>query len=251
MSTLHKNGLSMPLVEMSIPEAEELIEEALENLSESANADLQRALRFLAPDGYQVVVELCSEHGRSKRRGASASSWNPEEDEIRIYFEPVEEGNEEEEPGDPWNRMSPPVRMRSGARGMRATSVRTWTQDPVALLPEEMDAAVEELCVALAEAERGGHAFIALKWFRDAFLPRKMHAWTRHPEQRQMILAESIQRGRVVTGKIPNPKSPAFPTTTIQLHRVGQAEEVSRPVSDAGLESKPESGRAQTTDEEQ
>ncbi len=246
MSTLHKNGLSMPPAEMTIPEAEELIEETLENLADSANPDLQRALRFLAPDGYQVVVELCSENGRSKRRGASVSSWNPEEDEIRIYFERVDDGDDDEEAGDPWNRASAPVRMRSNVRGARSGTARAWSQEPVALLPEEMDAAVEELCAALAEAERGGHAFIALKWFRDAFLPRKMHLWTRHPEQRQMILAESIQRGRVVTGKIPNPKSPAFPTTTIQLHREGQAEEAVKPMEEANADSE----RALTTDEE-
>lgn len=219
MSTWHKAGLNMQPSDMSIPEAEELIEETLENLAEQENADLQRALRFLAPEGYQVVVELCSENGRSKRRGASAASWNPEEDEIRIYFERAGEDGEDEEPSEPWNRATPPMRVRSGGRTLRSTPARSWSPEPVALLPEEMDAAVEQLCLALAEAERGGHAFIALKWFRDAFLPRKMYGWTRHPEQRQMILAESIQRGRVITGKIPNPKSPAFPTTTIQLHR--------------------------------
>ena len=32
-------------------------------------------------------MELCSENGRSKRRNASADSWSPEEDEVRIYFE--------------------------------------------------------------------------------------------------------------------------------------------------------------------
>lgn len=229
MSTMHKNGLSMSPAEMTIPEAEELIEETLENLSGLGNPAVQRVLRFLAPEGYQVVVELCSENGRSKRRGASVSSWNPEEDEIRIYFERTDGESEEEEPIDPWNRTATPTRMRNAGRGARSTTARTWAQEPVALLPEEMDAAVDELCAALAEAERGGHAFIALKWFRDAFLPRKMHAWTRHPEQRQMILAESIQRGRVVTGKIPNPKSPAFPTTTIQLHREGDADVSAKP----------------------
>ena len=210
---------------MSIPEAEELIEETLENLAEQDNGSLQRALRFLAPEGYQVMVELCSENGRSKRRGASASSWNPDEDEIRIYFERVGEDGEEEEQPEPWNRANAPMRVRNGGRNGRAQTGRNWTPEPVALLPEEMDAAVEQLCGALGEAERGGHAFIALKWFRDAYLPRKMFAWTRHPEQRQMILAESIQRGKVTTGKIPNPKSPAFPTTTIQLHRAGAAGE--------------------------
>ena len=51
-----------------------------------------RALRFLAPPGYQAIVELCSENGRSKRRNASADTWSPEEDEVRIYFERIDDG---------------------------------------------------------------------------------------------------------------------------------------------------------------
>jgi len=45
---------------------------------------------------------------------------------------------------------------------------------------------VKELCAALAEAERGGHAFIALKWFRDSFLPRKAFRWNQHPSRARL-----------------------------------------------------------------
>jgi hypothetical protein len=87
------------------------------------------------------------------------------------------------------------------------------------MIPADLDARVKELCAALAEAERGGHAFIALKWFRDSFLPRKTYRWNQHPESRQAVLAEAIQRGVVLTSKIANPKTPAYPTTTIRLNR--------------------------------
>ena len=99
-----------------------------------------------------------------------------------------------------------------------------------AVLPADMDARVKELCAALAEAERGGHAFIALKWFRDSFLPRKAFRWNQHPETRQAVLAEAIQRGVVLTSKIANPKTPAYPTTTIRLNRAeaGIPEEAQR-----------------------
>ena len=98
------------------------------------------------------------------------------------------------------------------------------------LIPADLDARVKELCAALAEAERGGHAFIALKWFRDSFLPRKAYRWNQHPESRQAVLAEAIQRGVVVTSKIANPKTPAYPTTTIRLNRAeaGMPEEAQR-----------------------
>jgi hypothetical protein len=87
------------------------------------------------------------------------------------------------------------------------------------VMPADMDARVKELCAALAEAERGGHAFIALKWFRDSFLPRKPFRWNQNPETRQLVLAEAIQRGALITSKIANPKTPAYPTTTIRLNR--------------------------------
>ena len=76
---------------LSIPAAEEIIEEALNELAYSQDPGLVRALRFLAPPGYQAIVELCSENGRSKRRNASAEAWSPEEDEVRIYFERIDD----------------------------------------------------------------------------------------------------------------------------------------------------------------
>jgi hypothetical protein len=189
---------------LSVPDAEEIIEEALSELGFSQDPGLMRALRFLAPPGYQAIVELCGENGRSKRRNASAESWSPEEDEVRIYFERTDDSD------------APPRQSRS-----RAPIEQNYEENDnqEAVIPADLDARVKELCAALAEAERGGHAFIALKWFRDSFLPRKAFRWNQHPESRQAVLAEAIQRGVVLTSKIANPKTPAYPTTTIRLNR--------------------------------
>jgi hypothetical protein len=186
---------SVEIGSLSIPDAEEIIEEALNELAASTDPNLAQALPFLAPPGYQAIVELCGENGRSKRRNAMADSWSPEEDEVRIYFE----------------RIDGAVASPRPIRAPRAISVK-------------------ELCSSLAEAERGGHAFIALKWFRDSFLPRKAFRWNQHPESRQAVLAEAIQRGVVVTSKIANPKTPAYPTTTIRLNRAeaGMPDEAQR-----------------------
>jgi hypothetical protein len=209
---------SIENVGLTIPAAEEIIEEALNELAYSQDPGMVRALRFLAPPGYQAIVELCSENGRSKRRDASADIWSPEEDEVRIYFERIEDGE----------TAPRPVRVHS-ASAARAEA-GDEEEEPEAVLPEDMDARVKELCAALAEAERGGHAFIALKWFRDSFLPRKTYRWNRNPESRQAVLAETIQRGVVLTSKIANPKTPAYPTTTIRLNRAeaGITEEAPR-----------------------
>ena len=71
---------SVDVNNLSIPDAEEMIEEALNELTYSSDPGLARVLHFLAPPGYQAIVELCSENGRSKRRNAFADSWSPEED---------------------------------------------------------------------------------------------------------------------------------------------------------------------------
>jgi len=219
---------------LSIPAAEEVIEEALNELAYSQDPGLARALHFLAPPGYKAMVELCSESGRSKRRNASADTWSPEDDEVRIYFERLTNGK----------APSRPVRAHRAALSPAVTSPAVtspaFEEDDAqqAILPVDMDTRVKELCTALAEAERGGHAFIALKWFRDSFLPRKAYRWNQHPETRQSVLAEAIQRGVVLTSKIANPKTPTYPTTTIRLNRAeaGIPEEAQRfhPVSMQG-----------------
>jgi hypothetical protein len=209
---------SLETSHLSIPDAEEIIEEALNELAATTDPSLLQALPFLAPPGYQAIVELCSENGRSKRRNASANTWSPEEDEVRIYFERIDG----EEPAPRPGRVS---------RAIVASGLDDEDGDgQESLLPADQDARVKELCTALAEAERGGHAFIALKWFRDSFLPRKAYRWNQHPESRQAVLAEAIQRGVVVTSKIANPKSPAYPTTTIRLNRAeaGMPDEAQR-----------------------
>jgi hypothetical protein len=207
---------SVDVSNLSIPDAEEIIEEALNELAFSSDPGMARALRFLAPPGYQAIVELCGESGRSKRRNASAETWSPEEDEVRIYFERVGDGE-----------LAP-----RASRSSRAPVEHAFEDEDgqEAVIPADLDARVKELCAALSEAERGGHAFIALKWFRDSFLPRKAFRWNQHPESRQAVLAEAIQRGVVLTSKIANPKTPAYPTTTIRLNRAeaGIPEEAQR-----------------------
>jgi hypothetical protein len=221
MKSLKAAQDSVDISSLSIPDAEEIVEEALNELAFSTDPGLARALHFLAPPGYQAIVELCSENGRSKRRNASANTWSPEEDEVRIYFERI--GDAEAAP-----------RAARAPRAPRAAVDHDEEDEEddgqEAQIPADLDARVKELCAALAEAERGGHAFIALKWFRDSFLPRKAFRWNQHPESRQAVLAEAIQRGVVITSKIANPKTPAYPTTTIRLNRAeaGVPEEAQR-----------------------
>jgi hypothetical protein len=224
MKAIQNSPVHEDIDNLTIPEAEEIIEEALEELAFSTDPGLSRALQFLAPHGYQAIVELCGENGRSKRRNASASTWTPDEDEVRIYFERI--GGDTEEAEEENERPVGRVRTPRTAPAFEDGNI----DDGNGSLPADMDDRIKELCATLAEAERGGHAFIALKWFRDSFLPRKAFSWNQNPESRQMILAEAILRGVVMTSKIPNPKTPAYPTTTIRLNRAeaGMPEEAQR-----------------------
>ena len=223
MKTLKAARGGVDLTSITIPDAEEIIEEALAELSASSDPAIARALQFLAPPGFEAIVELCGENGRSKRRNAAADAWSPEEDEIRIYFERID-GN-----GEP--------RSTRSASALDEDDEEDDEED-TAQSSADMEIRVKELSAALAEAERGGHAFIALKWFRDSFLPRKAFRWNQRPDSRQAVLAEAIQRGIVVTSKIANPKTPAYPTTTIRLNRAeaGLPDEAQRfqPVALAG-----------------
>src|ERR1039457_7175362 len=90
MKSIKTQNCSVDLSQVSIPDAEEIVEEALNELAFSSDPGLARALPFLAPVGYQAIVELCGENGRSKRRNATADAWSPEEDEVRIYFERID-----------------------------------------------------------------------------------------------------------------------------------------------------------------
>jgi len=90
------------------------------------------------------------------------------------------------------------------------------------LLDIEPDITPEQLqqcCEALAESEKAGKPFIALKWFRDTALMSLGYAWTLSLAHRQAVITKAIDVGAIVTSSIPNPKAPQHATTTIKLNR--------------------------------
>ena len=198
MKTAKSNHIKAEDAILTIPAAEEVIEDALSELAYSQDPGMVRALRFLAPPGYQAIVELCSENGRSKRRNAMADSWSPEEDEVRIYFERADEG----EPA-PRAARAP----RTGRDQAPAEEIESYGEPS----PAEIEDRIRDLCAALAEAERGGHAFISLKWFRDSFLPRKSYGCDQSPGVRQAVLAEAIQRTLCSPERSPTPRPQPTP----------------------------------------
>jgi hypothetical protein len=160
-------------------------------------------LNFLLRPGYRPVIQL-EEDGRKKRSNASASNWNPETGEIVIFFE-REDASERGRSLDP--RPSPEPQAPSGLPAN------------FYLASEVTSLQVQQCCEALGEAEKAGKAFIALKWFRDDALQSHHYPWAEDSEIRQRVLAAAIEAGAIRTSKIPNPKNPQFPTTTVSLNR--------------------------------
>jgi hypothetical protein len=135
---------------------------------------------------------------RKKRKNASADYWTPVTGgQILVSFEPEVE-------------TSPETLVAATPPTPPLSEVSQVQQPPSELV---------DLIRALNDAEaRPGYGFVALKWFRDQVLPAVRPEWN-VPEPRSAILRDAIERGLVLTSKVPNPKSPAFPVTAIRLNR--------------------------------
>jgi len=195
------------LKEATIQDREESLEQVLARLGGLSELRNLPALDTIAPKGFRPVVALY-ENG-SHRRTAPAETWSPSTGEIRIYFEPT-----------------------------------TGTGEVTPNAPHDggvfVDQKLREMLNALQDAENTpGRTFVALKWFRDEYLHSTGLAWAQDEDQRQAVLSQAIKDGWVLTSRVPNPKAPLYPTTTIRLNRQRTATEATpasrfRPVEIAG-----------------
>jgi hypothetical protein len=197
----------------TINDIEETIRTGLEALRRAPMNDaIMSALGFLIPEGFAPVVQL-EEEGRKKRSNSAASNWDPERGEIVIYFERTS--------------APPPARAQQAPQPVAQSFglPRATLQAPA----EPAEATAEELrqcCEALAHAESGGKPFVSLKWFRDTALPSYSYPWTISPVSRQRVLTKAIESGAVSLDRVPNPKSPQFPTTTVKLNRPSETADI-------------------------
>jgi len=62
---------------------------------------------------------------------------------------------------------------------------------------------------------------VGLKWFRDvAMMENGSASFPFASEDRNALIRDAIARGIVLPGKVPNPKKPEFPVTSVRLNRV-------------------------------
>ncbi|MGA9260079.1 MAG: hypothetical protein WBV98_26045 [Candidatus Sulfotelmatobacter sp.] len=158
--------------------------------------DILHELRYTIPGQYQLRVSLLDANGRKKRSDASADNWSPESGRIEIRFEPAPEERK---------IASPEV-----SRGEDRKS--------------SSDSLANRLLRALDRAESTpGWNFVSLKKFRDEILPSEPFspgAFQPADVHWQDAIRSALEKRLILVGKVPNPKSPQFPVTSIRLNRL-------------------------------
>ena len=185
------------------------IEKALKCLRNASSLPPElEDLRYLAPKGLEPQVSLVRPDKDRKirkiRRNAATHYWQPGDCQALIGYERREEGSSGSD--------------RAAVAGQPSGQPDNThaADDPANSTDERIKNLVEALHQAESSPER---RFVALKWFRDTFLPGRGFSWTFGDAERNRILRLTTERGLVLTAKIPNPKAPAYPTTTVRLNR--------------------------------
>lgn len=189
---------------MTIGEIEPQIARKLEETLRQALLDLSYSL----PQPYEPRVSLLDSKGRKKRSDASAGNWSPESGTIEIRFEAVSRKHEQLSSEIPHTPTNASAVEPQGSRHPSASE--TYVH------PAEAD-----LLRALDRAESTpGWTFVPLKKFRDEILPTEHLPSMRTDVEQRNVLRSAIEKKLILVGKVPNPKSPQFPVTTIRLNRL-------------------------------
>ncbi len=173
--------------------------------------ELERFLNALLPlflsqtEGVKVQVDIL-ENGASKHGNSAAENWRPDQGEIVISFGKAAALAQEEEVYE--EELQEPEREYD------------FGEDDYYEPEGSVDQYRADLIRSLDRAEqRDGFEFVALKWFRDLFLPAEQYHWVDSQEARSKELRDAIDDRAVLTYKVPNPRAPEFPTTAIRVNR--------------------------------
>lgn len=171
----------------------------------SALTDILQDLGYALPQSHQVRASLLDSNGRKKRSNASADNWSPVQGRIEIRFEPVAR---EQKQINSQTSQTPakesPTKSEKLSKGIPGVH------------PAEAD-----LLIALDRAEsRPGWNFVPLKKFRDEILRLEHFSSMRTDVEQRSVLNSAIEKRFVLVGRVPNPKAPQFPVTTVRLNRL-------------------------------
>ncbi len=159
-------------------------------------AALKPLVRLAPRPGSRASVSLRhAKTDRQVKRNAPADSWSADSGLISISF-----GSERNEA--PATAATPEVQHIASAN------------------PGTDHDAVREAVIGLAKAERIPQlSFVSLKWFRDSYLVQQGFAWATTTGNRQQVITDAINRRWMLNSKVPNPKNPQFPVTSIRVNR--------------------------------
>jgi len=172
---------------------------------DSPLANILQDLGYSLPQSLQVRASLLDSSGRKKRSNAAADNWSPVMGRIEIRFEPVAQEQ----------KQINPVTSRTAAKD---------SPNKLEKLSEGIPGvhhAEEDLLRALDRAEsRPGWNFVPLKKFRDEILPQEHFPSMPTDVHHRSVLESAIEKKFVLVSRVPNPKAPQFPVTTIRLNRL-------------------------------
>ena len=184
----------MELRPSTVPEIEFELQRALGRLRDvdargELPAELRPLLQLAPPAGASVHVSLRErETGRPLRSGSQAQSWSSRGCGAWIVYELAA--------GLAAGRPQPRGALEGGANPLR------------------------DFVRALDRVEKDPHLrFVSLKWFRDTYLPKRGYDWSEDPDIPRQIVHDAAEKEIILTAKVPNPKTPEFPVTTIRLNR--------------------------------
>lgn len=151
--------------------------------------ELKALLVLAPPDGASVHVSLRQrDTGRQLRTSGPFQSWAPRACGAWVVYE-----------------------VAQGLGGLGGPQPRTIEGSGNPLL---------DFISALDHVEKDPHLhFVSLKWFRDTYLPKRGYDWANDPDLPRQMVHEAAEAEMILTSKVPNPKTPEFPVTTIQLNR--------------------------------
>ena len=185
------------------------VESRLASQLEDSLRHLLHDLDYSVPPNHELGVSLLHAKGRRKTRSnAAADNWSPKAGLIEIRFDAAPSAPDQPRPKSFQKTGAVPVVKSDGVAEQVAGS-NVFEPDA-------------ELLRALDRAEsRPGWNFVPLKKFRDEILPTEEHlpSLGTTVEQHE-ALRRVIEKRLVLVGKVPNPKAPQFPVTTIRLNRL-------------------------------
>jgi hypothetical protein len=181
-----------------------------------------KELHYPIPTGYQLNVRLLDAKGAKKRRNGAAENWSPLSGRLEVWFEPAPAQQNEVMAETPESMGKKP---KSGGAVQQAPKQapgeRTYAHPAETDLVKTLDRAEADLLRVLDHAEsKPGWSFVPLRKFRDEILPSEHIPSMRTAIEQQTVLRSAIEKRFIVVGKVPNPKSPQFPVTTIRVNRL-------------------------------